>query len=68
MRFGKKFGFAIGASLLLLLGACGQTDIERAATGAIIGGAAAAVTNNDVGKGALIGGAAGASCRSARAC
>ena len=68
MQFGKKQGFVLCTSILLLLGACGQTDLERAATGAVIGGAAAAVTNGDVAKGALIGGAAGASCRSAGAC
>jgi osmotically inducible lipoprotein OsmB len=40
--------------------ACGTTDAERAATGAIIGGAIAAVTDENIVNGALIGGAAGA--------
>ncbi len=48
--------FGISATLA----ACGQTDGERAATGAFIGGAAAAVTGENVVNGALIGGAAGA--------
>jgi len=42
------------------LAACGETAGERAATGAFIGGAAAAVTGEDIVNGALIGGAAGA--------
>ena len=41
------------------LSACGETDGERAATGAFIGGAAAAVTGENVVNGALIGGAVG---------
>lgn len=51
------------ASMLAGLGvlaACGQTDIERTATGATIGAAAAAVTGESVLNGALIGGAVGA--------
>ena len=42
------------------LAACGESAGERAATGAFIGGAAAAVTGEDIVNGALIGGAAGA--------
>lgn len=42
------------------LAACGQTPIERGATGALAGGAGAAVLGEDVGTGALIGGAVGA--------
>ncbi|GGL67863.1 hypothetical protein [Wenxinia marina] len=51
-------------SVLVLAGsgltACGATDAERGATGALIGGAAAAATGENVVNGALIGGAAGA--------
>lgn len=43
-----------------MLTACGETAGERAATGAFLGGAAAAVTGEDIVNGALIGGAAGA--------
>ena len=42
------------------LSACGETAGERAATGAFIGGAAAAVTGESIVNGALIGGAVGA--------
>jgi hypothetical protein len=47
--------FAIAATLT----ACGETDGERAATGAFIGGAVAAVTDENIVNGALIGGALG---------
>ena len=47
---------AIGATLT----ACGETDLERTASGAVIGGAIAAVTDENIVNGALIGGAAGA--------
>lgn len=53
----KLFGALAIASTLV---ACGETAGERAATGAFIGGAAAAVTGEDIINGALIGGAAGA--------
>jgi osmotically inducible lipoprotein OsmB len=43
-----------------VLSACGTTDAERTATGAVIGGAVAAVTGENIVNGALIGGAAGA--------
>lgn len=56
-----KFTKLIAAlGLAATLAACGQSAGERAATGAFIGGAAAAVTGEDVVNGALIGGAAGA--------
>ncbi len=41
------------------LAACGQTPVERASTGALAGGAVAAVTGEEVLNGALIGGAIG---------
>jgi len=47
------------AAIAATLTACGETDGERAATGAFIGGAAAAVTGESVVNGALIGGALG---------
>ena len=43
-----------------LLAACGTTDLERAATGAAIGGAIATATDEDVSDGALYGAAIGA--------
>lgn len=42
------------------LAACGETAIERSATGAVIGGAAAAATGESVRDGVLFGGAIGA--------
>jgi hypothetical protein len=42
------------------LSACGTTDVERAATGAAIGGAIAAGTGGNLAQGALYGAAAGA--------
>lgn len=42
------------------LSACGETDVERTATGAAIGGAVAAATGGDLAEGALYGAAAGA--------
>ncbi len=53
----KLFG---GLAVAATLTACGETDIERTATGAVIGGAAAAVTGESVTTGALLGGAVGA--------
>ena len=65
----KQIQMSFAAGLLVLLGACGETDAERAATGMVIGGAAAAVTGNSVATGALVGGAAGAvSCTVANNC
>jgi osmotically inducible lipoprotein OsmB len=53
----KLFGvLAIAATL----SACGETDMERTATGAVIGAALAAATGEDVVNGALAGGAVGA--------
>ena len=43
-----------------LLSACGATPVERAATGAAIGGAIATATDADVVDGALYGAALGA--------
>ncbi len=56
------------AAFLLALGACGETDMERTATGAVIGGAAGQVVAGDPLTGALIGGAAGATCRALGTC
>lgn len=54
--------FKIFAALAVAatLTACGESAIERGATGALIGGAAAAVTGESVRDGVLIGGAIGA--------
>jgi hypothetical protein len=52
----------------LALAGCGQTDLERTATGAVIGGAVGQVVAGDAATGALIGGAAGATCRSLGTC
>jgi hypothetical protein len=57
-----------GFALLAGLSACGQTDLERTATGAMIGGAAGQVVSGDPLTGALIGGAAGATCRALGTC
>jgi len=57
VKLSKLLGvLAIGATL----SACGATDGERTATGAVIGGALAAATGESILNGALIGGAAGA--------
>lgn len=62
-----KISLVSGA--LVLLGACGDSDAERAATGMVIGGATAAVLGGDVATAALVGGAAGAvSCTVANNC
>ncbi len=53
----KLFGVL---ATLVTLSACGETDIERATTGAVIGGAVAAVTGESITNGALIGGSIGA--------
>lgn len=55
-----RFKFLAVIAAVATLAACGDTDLERAATGAVIGGAAAAATNKDVTKGVLFGGAIGA--------
>lgn len=52
----------------LVLSACGQSDLERTATGAVVGAAAGQVLAGDAATGALIGGAAGATCRSLGTC
>ncbi|MEM8555613.1 MAG: hypothetical protein AAGF71_12415 [Pseudomonadota bacterium] len=59
--------FALVAASLALAG-CGQSDLERTATGAVIGGAAGHVLAGDAKTGALIGGAAGATCRALGTC
>lgn len=46
----------------LALAACGDTDLERGATGAAAGAGAAILLDGNVLTGALIGGAAGALC------
>ena len=46
-------------SFAAALSACGTTDVERAATGAAIGGAVAAATDGNLAEGALYGAAAG---------
>ncbi len=56
----KSFKFLGVLAAVATLAACGETDIERTATGAVIGAAAAAVTGENVANGALIGGAVGA--------
>lgn len=53
---------------IVALAGCGQSDIERTATGAVIGGAVGQVVAGDAKTGALIGGAAGATCRSLGTC
>jgi len=53
----KILGVVAAMSTLV---ACGDTDMERTATGAVLGAAAAAVTGESITNGALIGGAAGA--------
>jgi hypothetical protein len=47
-------------SFAAALSACGTTDVERAATGAAIGGAVAAATDGNLAEGALYGAALGA--------
>jgi osmotically inducible lipoprotein OsmB len=56
----NKFKFLAVIAAVATLSACGDTDIERAATGGAIGGAAAAATGQDLRKGVLFGAAAGA--------
>lgn len=63
-----KITWAIGMVAVLALAACGSTDLERTATGAVIGGAAGQVITGDPITGALIGGAAGATCRTLGTC
>lgn len=68
-RYKMKKILGISAICALLgLAACGQSDIERTATGAVIGGAVGQVVAGDPATGALIGGAAGATCRSLGTC
>lgn len=53
------FKFIAGSALLLTLVACGDTDLERGATGAAAGAVAAEVLGGNVVTGAVLGGAAG---------
>ena len=46
-------------AVLAALTACGQTPAERAATGALVGGAAAELADEDLTTGLLVGGAIG---------
>ena len=64
----QKLAGAAVLAAVLGLSACGNSDVERAATGAVIGGAAGQVLDGDPLTGALIGGAAGAMCDSVNAC
>ncbi|MBE3637171.1 glycine zipper family protein [Mangrovicoccus algicola] len=64
----KKVTLILGTCGLMALSACGGSDLERTATGAVIGGAAGQVITGDPVTGALIGGAAGATCRSLGTC
>ncbi|QHQ33999.1 hypothetical protein [Algicella marina] len=48
-----------GSALLLTLAACGDTDLERGATGAAAGAVTAEVFGGNVVTGAVLGGAAG---------
>lgn len=63
-----KVTLILAACAAFGLSACGQTDLERTATGAVMGAAAGQVISGDAATGALIGGAAGASCRSLGTC
>jgi osmotically inducible lipoprotein OsmB len=56
----KSFKILGVIAVAATLSACGETDMERTATGAVIGAAAAAVTGESITNGALIGGAVGA--------
>jgi osmotically inducible lipoprotein OsmB len=56
----KSFKILGVIAIAATLTACGDTDMERTATGAVISAAAAAVTGESVRDGALIGGAVGA--------
>lgn len=56
----QKLKWAIALSLPLGLAACGDTDVERALTGAVAGAVVADATKNDTVTGALIGAGVGA--------
>jgi osmotically inducible lipoprotein OsmB len=56
----SKIKFLGVLAVAAALSACGPTTADRTATGAVIGGAVAAVTGESILNGALIGGAAGA--------
>lgn len=63
----RWMGPAAIAGMLALAG-CGDTDLERGATGAAAGGVAGEVVSGDPVTGALVGGAAGALCDEVGAC
>lgn len=63
----KRF-WIFGVIALTTLAACGDTNLQRALSGAAIGGVAAGVTNNDVATGAALGATAGALCNGANVC
>jgi hypothetical protein len=56
----KSFKVLAVVATAFTLSACGQSDGERTATGAVMGGALAAITGESIVNGALIGGAVGA--------
>lgn len=56
----KRAILLVGCIGLMGLAACGDTKLQRAGTGALIGGGAAALTHNDPLTGAAIGGVVGA--------
>lgn len=53
---------ALLLAVALGVSACGDSDLERGASGAAIGGVASVAVDGDVLTGALIGGAAGVLC------
>ncbi|WP_138468847.1 hypothetical protein [Poseidonocella sp. HB161398] len=63
-----RVSWIAAACALTALSACGQSDGERALTGAVMGAAAGQVIAGDAATGALLGGAAGATCRSLGTC
>lgn len=58
----------IGASVLFALAACGDNNLERTASGAAIGGVAAAATGNSIAAGAAVGAVGGAICHDVNLC
>ncbi len=53
---------AFGLIAILTLSACGDNDLERGASGALIGAGTTAVLGGSVVGGAIVGGAAGVFC------
>lgn len=60
--------FGVACAALLGLSACGDTDLERGLSGAVIGGVGAEVAGGDAGSGAIMGGLAGVFCDDVGAC